>query len=330
MKYPIAIKRSPLALIKNIVIIEMIAGLLLFISTFLANYQEVYSLAFVKVIRYDYFLIISASLFQLVITLIVFLKWHNEQYEIREKEIIARKGIFSVTQNSLPLKNIKSVIYKQNLLEKLTNCGTVVIHSSTSEIPVFLRNIEEAETVSSIINNLTDRIAISDAERAKKSSVSDIILKGENRNLEFKQTFRWDVRQKIVNKLLEKTTMKSVASFLNFNGGNLIIGLSDNKTVYGLEEDYKTLVRQDRDGFENHFNNIFHGMLGPRFREFVKLNFETLNDREVCLVEVLPSDGPVYLKSNNSEEFYIRTGNAATPLTMSEAADYIKSHWGEV
>ena len=330
MKYPIIIKRSALALIRNIIIAELAAFLFLFFSTFLANYQKVYSLAFNKIIRYDYFLIIATSLFQLVITLIVFLKWHNEQSEIREKEITMKKGIFSVSQNSLPLKNIESINYKQNLFERLTNCGTVVIRNSTTEKPVLFRNIENAEIISATIKSLAERAQLSESERTKKLSVLDIILNAENRNLEFKQTFRWDVRQKIVNRSLEKAVMKSIASFLNFNGGNLIIGLADNKTVFGLEQDYKTLDKQNRDGFENHFNNIFHGALGARFREFVKLRFETLNDREVCLVEALPSDGPVYLKANNSEEFYIRTGNSATPLTMSETADYIKSRWGEV
>jgi predicted HTH transcriptional regulator len=123
--------------------------------------------------------------------------------------------------------------------------------------------------------------------------------------------------------------MKAIASFLNLDGGKVIIGVSDNKSVNGLEADYGSLPRTDRDGFENHFNHIFNIMLGARFRQFVKLNFEKISNRDICLVEISPSDSPVYVKVNNAEEFFVRTGNATTSLIMSETAEYIKSHWKE-
>jgi len=138
-----------------------------------------------------------------------------------------------------------------------------------------------------------------------------------------------DAKRKMINKDLEKSVMKSIAGFLNLDGGKLILGVSDNKSVSGLEQDFQTLPRQDRDGFENHFNHIFNIMLGPGFRRFVKLNFEKINGHDVCLVEISVSDSPVYLKTNNAEEFFVRTGNTTTSLTMSEAQNFIKSRWGQ-
>lgn len=327
MQYPITIKQSPLALVKSIVVIELLAGFLLFASTFLTNYERIYNLIFRGLIRYDYFLIIIVSFSQIIITLIVFLRWHNESYEIREKEILNRKGIFYITQNSLLINDIKSIIFRQSILEKITNCGTIMIETAASK-RLSLRHIENAEKINEAIKALIEKNKILTGEEAKKLSVSDLILAGENNYLEFKQGLRWDQKQQMLNKGLEKAAMKSIAGLLNADGGKFIIGVSDNKTIYGLADDYKTLPRQDRDGFENHFNHIFQSMLGPRFRQFVKVNFEKINGREVCLIEVKPSDSQVYLKSNNTEEFFIRTGNTTSALTMSQAQDYIKSHWG--
>ncbi len=316
-------------MIRNIVFVELAFALLLIFSAYLLNVESILHHTLAKFVRYDFSLVLVSALLQLIITLIFFLRWQNENYEIREKEIIRKKGIFLITQKSFPLKNIKEVIYKQNLLEKLTNCGTVVIRDSGSKTILFLRNIENAELIADILRNLIEKINLSEAEKDQKLSILDLILGGEANNLEFKESFRWDDKRKILNKDLERTAMKSVASFLNLEGGKLVLGVSDNKSVSGLEEDYKTLPRTDRDGFENHFNHIFNTVLGARFRQFVKLNFEKINGRDVCLVEVLPSSEPVYLKANNAEEFYVRTGNATTSLIMSEAADYIKSHWKE-
>jgi membrane protein YdbS with pleckstrin-like domain len=328
MQYSIIIKKSPLALVKNIIITELLAGFLLFASTLLTNYERIYRLIFGELIRYDYFLIIIASFSQIIITIIVFLRWHNENYEIREREILSKKGIFYITQSSLPISGVKSIIFRQSILEKIANCGTIMIETAGLRHPLFLRNIENAEKIGEAIKVLIEKNKILTGKEAEKLSVKDLILSGENNYLEFKQSLRWDEKQRIVNKGLEKTAMKSIAGFLNADGGKFIIGVADDKTIYGLEDDYKTLPRQDRDGFENHFNHIFQSMLSPRFRQFVKVNFEKINGLDLCVVEVRPSDQQVYLKQNNAEEFFIRTGNATSALTMSEASEYIKSHWG--
>ena len=329
MKYPIIIKRGPLSLIRNIILVEIFAGLLLVLSVYVANYERILHYTLAHFIRYDYSLVLAASLFQLFITFTVFLRWLNENYEIREKEVIRKKGIFSVIQKSFPLKDIKEVVSKQNLLERLTNCGTVVVRDSQSKKLLSMRNIENAEIIAETLKSLVERINASETEKDQKLPVLDLVLSGESQNIEFKESLRWDEERKIVNKDLEKTAMKAIASFLNLDGGKLIFGVKDNKAVRGLEQDYKSLPRQDRDGFENHFNHIFNATLGARFRQFVKLKFDKINGRDVCLAEVFPSDSPVYLKNNNSEEFYVRTGNATTALIMSEATEYIKSHWKE-
>ena len=316
-------------MIRNIVFVELAFALLLVFSAYLLNVENILHRTLAKFIRYDFSLVVASAFLQLIITLILFLRWQNENYEIREKEIIRKKGIFSITQKSFPLKNIKEVIYRQNLLEKLTNCGTVVSRDLNSKFLFSLKNIENAEIIADTLKSLVEKVNLPEAEQGRKLSVLDLILAGEAQNLEFKESFRWDEKRRIINKDLEKAMMKAIASFMNLEGGKVIIGVRDNKALSGLQADYKSLPRQDRDGFENHFNHIFNTVLGARFRQFVKLNFDEINGRDICLVEISPSDTPVYLKTNNTEEFYVRTGNTTTALVMSEAQEYIKSHWRE-
>ena len=153
------------------------------------------------------------------------------------------------------------------------------------------------------------------------------MLEGEHSQLELKQTFRFDGKLKDVNKILEKAVMKTIAAFLNSEGGSLIIGVTDNGKMYGLEDDYSTLVRKDRDGFENHFNLIMKNMMGAEFRQYVKCSFEKIEEKDICLVEVEPSQKPVYMKANGDEEFFIRTGNTTSQLKISEVNSYIETHW---
>ena len=163
----------------------------------------------------------------------------------------------------------------------------------------------------------------------KENNINDMLKLGEHDKLEFKASLRWDIKRNQVNKELEKTIMKTVAAFLNSEGGCLLIGIDDSGEPVGLENDFATLAKPGADGFENHFNNLFNSMIGPEFRQFVKLSFNDINRKAVCLANVEPSHKPVYLKTENGENFYIRTGNVTSPLKMSEVATYISSWWSK-
>src|SRR3989344_5765657 len=160
---------------------------------------------------------------------------------------------------------------------------------------------------------------------AKENEVEEMLRSGEHERLEFKTSLRWDMKRDQVNKELEKSVMKTVAAFLNSDGGNLLIGVGDKGELLGLENDLASLPKSNVDGFENHFNNLFNQMIGPKFRRLVKLTFNKIEDKTVCLASVEPSQQPVYLKNGESEDFYIRTGNVTTPLKMSEVSAYLAS-----
>ena len=70
------------------------------------------------------------------------------------------------------------------------------------------------------------------------------LLKGEDQHVEFKQTLRWDIRTKQVNPVLEEVVMKEIASFMNADGGKILIGVDDSGTAAGLDPDYHTLKRK--------------------------------------------------------------------------------------
>ena len=43
---------------------------------------------------------------------------------------------------------------------------------------------------------------------------------------------------------------KTISGFMNSEGGTLLIGVADDGTVTGLDGDYATLTKSDRDGYE--------------------------------------------------------------------------------
>lgn len=330
MKLPVVIKQSPLVLILRIIQVDILSALVLFALSFLANYEELYRDTPVNdFIRYDIFLVLGASIGQLFITIIVFFWWHGEEYRVKDKEIIYRSGIFFDKQYAVLHKKVSSVELKRNFLELILGYGTVIINLSPGEKPIVLKSIENAEIYANIIKEAIDHSLSRTANSLPSTPVQDLIIEGEHSRLELKQTFRWDTKNGVTRKDLEKAVMKTVAAFLNSDGGHLIIGVTDGGKIFGLEGDFKSLPRKNRDGFENHFNQTLKTMIGAEFRQYISVHFQEIEGKDVCLIEVQPSPKPVYLRQNNGEEeFFIRTGNSTSPLKISEVNSYIESHWG--
>lgn len=163
--------------------------------------------------------------------------------------------------------------------------------------------------------------------RLMDSAAEDLLFGDEHEKLERKSTLRWDLGTEKVNRQLERAAMKTVAGFLNANGGQLVIGVGDDRKVVGLEHDYATLTRKDADGFTNHFGNIFNAMLGAHVRHLVQLKPLAVQGKDCMLVTVAPSPQPVYLSEEGKEEFFVRTGNGTTSLKLSEAHAYIDARW---
>lgn len=322
---PVLVKKSPVVIVKTFIVLQMAAVAVFFLAGILADYGEIYdNIPLSSSFSYHIAEAASIFLFETVLVFYIFFTWHKEYYNIQGDKILHARGIIFRKKTSVPLSSIKSVGYRQGPLGKLTKYGTIELQDGTAK-GFKLEHIPDpamyVELIVRLKNNLPgDRLGTS-------NSVEKVLAEGEHEWLEFKSTFRWDINQNKVNKNLERMAMKTIAAFMNSGGGQVLIGVDDLGNIVGLEADYKSLPKPNADGFQNHFNHIFHSMLGPGFRQFVELAIQKVGDKECCLVKVLSADKPSYLKFDEQEEFYIRTGNGTTALKLSETASYIDSRW---
>ncbi|SMF22806.1 Predicted transcriptional regulator containing an HTH domain and an uncharacterized domain shared with the mammalian protein Schlafen [Alteromonadaceae bacterium Bs31] len=154
-----------------------------------------------------------------------------------------------------------------------------------------------------------------------------IIRKGESQKIEFKSSFHWDYRKQETNKSLENIILKTISAFLNSEGGILFIGVDDDGSVLGLENDYSTFSKKNSDGLSLALTNLLNQKLGKNIHSFIKIDIVGVNNSEICIVNVSACDKPVFLKEGASEAFYIRASASSQPLSMSEAFEYIKGRW---
>ncbi|NLT73447.1 MAG: DUF262 domain-containing protein [Chloroflexi bacterium] len=186
---------------------------------------------------------------------------------------------------------------------------------------------ERRHLLAEAINARMAYLLVPQEEEPEVLSIPDLVELGESITLEFKSSIRWDLRQNQVNKALEKVIAKSVAGFLNAEGGTLLIGVADDGTILGLDDDVRSLGRSDLDGLQQHLVQILDNALGTEFMQYLHVVLERVDDRHVCRIDVKQSAQPVYVKDGHGSEFYVRVGNTSRPLDIEKAHEYISMHW---
>ena len=159
-------------------------------------------------------------------------------------------------------------------------------------------------------------------------NIFSIIQQGEGSHLEFKSSLRWDMVESRINRSLEGVVLKTLAGFLNSPiGGTLLIGVTDNGDIIGLEKDYQTLKKPSQDGFEQNLMTSIANNLGTDLCQFAHVLFHVIDDKDVCRLIVSPAPRPVFLDQGNAPKFFVRTGGGTRDLNIQEALDYIHGRW---
>lgn len=161
------------------------------------------------------------------------------------------------------------------------------------------------------------------------NEITELIAEGESARVEFKSSLRWDMNKNCVNKELEHVIVKEISGFLNTDGGIILIGVDDDGNIIGLEKDYNSLGKKNRDGFQLQLVQIVSNYIGNEFGDYWRIKFLNVEDKEICAVEVEKSPEPVYTKrmDKTDEDFFIRIESSTRSLSRSEMVKYLKHHF---
>jgi predicted HTH transcriptional regulator len=176
-----------------------------------------------------------------------------------------------------------------------------------------------AETIKSAY----ERLAGGSPAEPVKATVAALIATGEGPGVEFKSTLRRNLHTNQPDPKIEFAVLKTVAGFLNKDGGTLVIGVADDGTPVGLEPD----------GFPNedkmalHLIHLLKERLGGGQALTVHPRFDEHDGTRVLIVECHRSKLPVFVKDGAQERFFVRHGPSTQELTGSTMHDYVKQRF---
>jgi hypothetical protein len=185
--------------------------------------------------------------------------------------------------------------------------------------------IRRRERIAAVIRDAYEKLSgVTSLKKAKSSiSLSDLIAAGEGTTLEFKSALRMNLHTGKIDPRIELSALKSIAGFVNSQGGTLVIGCSDDGEPVGLDADQFA----NEDKMHLHLVNILKERLGVTHMMYIHPRFEDLQDRRIMVVDCWPARSPVFVKDNGAERFYIRAGASTAELSMSQVQEYSKQRF---
>lgn len=164
----------------------------------------------------------------------------------------------------------------------------------------------------------------------EQESLEALIAQGESLELEFKQTGRWDLREKQRADHIEHATLRAIAGLSNAVGGTLLIGVADDGGISGIEPDLKLFKPEDRnaDHYLLWLNGKIKQHLGMAVATQIEAQVIDTDQGQVCRVDVPAAPHPVYLTTKQGkDEFFVRINNSTDRLEGRAMVEYIDTHW---
>jgi CRP-like cAMP-binding protein len=254
----------------------------------------------------------------------------SEQVVFNENErgktiFIVKSGSFSLFMGGQKMADFHTgdVFGELALINDNLRSGKVVANEEGTLFEIKgadLTDPEKIEPTSSLkIIRVLARQVTSYLKTQNLTRTEDLIHLGESDRVEFKSSLRYNRFSKKFGREIEHTALKSIAAFLNSKGGTLFIGVADNGDIPGLGDDQ----------FENddkallHLTMLINERIGSNLNQFVKAGIEEINGKKLMRVDVQPSTLPAYLRNNNEEYLFVRTGPATNELKPSEIFLYV-------
>jgi hypothetical protein len=220
-------------------------------------------------------------------------------------------------------------------------CGQVDTRTTRPDLPPLLHDLVARLLAESADDRPVDADSVLHEldEARRRKDVRSVIAEGEGERIEFKSSLcypykvpaglapaDWENALKRARPLLEREVLKSIAAFLNSNGGTLLVGVDPAGTVLGIEADFGMVgAEYDADAWQRYFRDRVLAGLGPDVWSSMRLSLERLDGRSVARVECIPRGSATWLKmpADKQHEFYVRSGSATDLLSGPDAVRYI-------
>ena len=185
-----------------------------------------------------------------------------------------------------------------------------------NEYRKLLHLIETDDVDEGVSIELKSHFAHPNPEKFKIDGQKSWIIKSGNRELHFQN-------ESALQNYFRQICLKTIAAFLNTDGGKLFIGISDKVGENGKREIFGVNISEDfsRDKYKLDLLNYLEKTFTQNYvSKYINVHFVAVGNPCVCIIDVkqIINDLPALVKFENKEEIlYVRLDNKTVPKTST-------------
>ena len=164
-------------------------------------------------------------------------------------------------------------------------------------------------------------------DHAPEGSIEDILGAGETDRVEFKSSAYYSYKRDVPERVITESVLKTVAGFLNADGGTLLVGIADDGEILGIQPDL-AMKNMDGDRYVNSLTTAIERSLGSLASTMAKIRLQSIDGLQVAVLQVARSPEPIYAKvSKGGRAFFVRVNNSTRRFDEAAVVSYVNQHW---
>lgn len=255
--------------------------------------------------------------------------------DLSEQDLATTEQVFEKLKKNEALESVVREVPPENAKLNFTTAANEEVEDIVeSNLGLYKKIRDNQEFGNSFFSALFDAYKDWTTEReSKRKEVSErpemkltpkeLIKIGENKGVEFKSTLRWDTFQNKKDKRVTFAILKTLAAFLNTEGGVLLIGVADDGEILGTELDQF----ENDDKYLRFFGDTVKEHLGTNNLAYIEPELTEIDGKQIFLARCKPAPKQVFLKHDGKESLFIRTGAQTDAIEGQAMLDYVKERF---
>ena len=263
---------------------------------------------------------------------------NSAEHAFRKREALnERFGLNLGREHRLTLEHLRSALDDDDALDASARVNTRENVRLTFDPKVEDRIQEIVETNFDLYKRITDdpefgralKNYLFDDYIQRHRRAEELLKLRQSKTLEFKSSLRWNLKEdRKDDRHVTHAALKTIAAFLNTEGGDLLIGVADDRTVLGIDHDRL----ENADKFLRHLAQAVRNGLGDRAATCINPGTQIVEGRTVCLVSCQRSPEPVYLRWKGPEkagkgDLYVRSGPGTVRVGEADIEQYVATRF---
>ena len=232
------------------------------------------------------------------------LKLEFEKYSDQVIKRLRKEDILNF-EIPLPTKDLQlNIIENYHKLNETQDALTQIKEN------LYLNPLSSSEQISKL-NNIYE----STLELTAPEIIYNQIKQGESKKIEFKQTFSTDIKTKEQNDAIKYANIKTVAGFMNVDGGTLFVGVDDDSNIVGLDLEVGTKKWKNIDEYVTGVKNTLKSHIGLDAVQNCEFNHVKIKGKDILKIDCRVSSNPVFV---DKDKLFVRVGPSTEQLKGPE------------